>query len=137
MAKWTITYTPSGGGSAVTLAGAASDHFDQPEGETGITFANLDQVQTAPVLRATRPKRWMRKNRLVTAEFTVNRAHADLPAAIVHAAAEIARYTVLGTVTFSDGTTTITLYNADVAVKGGAQGATSRWSYTITGTLSS
>lgn len=136
MALWTITWTPSTG-SAITLAGAASDCFDQPEAPAGVLFSMQDQVQTSPVIRASQPRRFARSNRLVTASFTVNRSFSDFDASLTAALAHVAAFTTLGTVVITDGTASRTIYNADVIAEGGALGAINRWSYRITGTLAS
>lgn len=120
----------------MTLAGADAGCFDQPEAPDGVQFDVQDIVQNSAVIRATRPRRFHRKNRLVTATFVINRQYADFPSAVAAAVAEVSKYDQLGTVTFSDGTTTLTLYQATVTARGGTQGAQCRWAYTVQGTLS-
>lgn len=129
----TIVFTPDGGGSAVNIAGAESDGADGPSGMEG--GAQI-RVQQDDIIGATVPARFARGNQVVTISLQVRKSHASYEDAHAYWLAHLVAFSVLGTVVLTQGAAVLTLTAADVVPRGKTTGATSEWSYQITGVVS-
>lgn len=126
-----ITFTPTTG-SAVTLAGADSNQFDQP---IGLTMEARDVTQVTTIVRGTKPDVQNRMNREYSVSFSTERQYSDWAAAVAACNTHLTKFDLLGTVTLVQGATTVTINNARVSARlMSITGAVTMWAYSITGT---
>ena len=128
-----VTYTPTGGGTSITLAGSASDCSDDVQGFAA-AYRDADSVED--IVGAAYPQTFRRGNRAVSASFRTTWLYSTVDAAQAAALALMSKFTITGVVTFKDsaGTTNMTLTGA--LVNGSVesqQGCTVVYSYSITG----
>jgi len=128
-----VTYTPTGGGTAITLAGAASDLSDDPQG-LALAYRDADSVED--IVGASYPATFRRGNRAVSASFRTTWLYSTIDAAQTAALGLMDEFTLTGVVTFKDngGTTRLTLTGA--LVVGSVEsnpGCTVVYAYSITG----
>ena len=128
-----VTYTPTGGGTAITLAGSASDCSDDVQGFAA-AYRDADSVED--IVGAAYPQTFRRGNRAVSASFRTTWLYSTVDAAQAAALGLLDEFTTTGVVTFrnSAGTTNLTLTGA--LVNGSIesqQGCTVVYAYSITG----
>jgi len=128
-----VTYTPTGGGTAVTLAGAASDCSDDPQ---GLALACRDADSVEDIVGAAYPATFRRGNRAVSVSFRTTWLYSTIDAAQTAALGLMDEFATTGVVTFKDngGTTRLTLTGA--LVVGSVEsnpGCTVVYAYSITG----
>ena len=128
-----VAYTPTGGGTSITLAGSASDCSDDVQGFSA-AYRDADSVED--IVGAAYPATFRRGNRAVSASFRTTWLYSTVDAAQAAALALMSKFTITGVVTFKDsaGTTNMTLTGA--LVNGSVesqQGCTVVYSYSITG----
>ena len=128
-----VAYTPTGGGTSITLAGSASDCSDDVQGFSA-AYRDADSVED--IVGAAYPQTFRRGNRAVSASFRTTWLYSTVDAAQAAALALMSKFTITGVVTFKDsaGTTNMTLTGA--LVNGSVesqQGCTVVYSYSITG----
>ena len=125
----TINYTPEGG-SVVSLAGTESDLADGP---LGLTMSADAIMEETPIIRAAYPYRVARGNRTYRAGFSVRKKHTDYEAAHAYVLAHVQEFNNVGSAVFTQGSAVLTLTKAQVRAQGVSAGATSEWTYEITG----
>jgi hypothetical protein len=128
-----VTYTPTGGGTAIDLAGVASDCSDDPQG-FALAYRDADSVED--IVGAAYPSTFRRGNRAVSASFRTTWLYSTIDAAQTAALGLMDEFTLTGVVTFKDngGTTRLTLTGSLVAASvETVQGCTVVYAYSITG----
>ncbi len=128
-----VTYTPTGGGTSIDLAGVASDLSDDPQG-LALAYRDADSVED--IVGASYPATFRRGNRAVSASFRTTWLYASIDAAQTAALGLMDEFTLTGVVTFKDngGTTRLTLTGALVAASvETVQGCSVVYAYSITG----
>ena len=128
-----VTYTPTGGGTAVTLAGAASDCSDDVQG-LALAYRDADSVED--IVGAAYPATFRRGNRAVSVSFRTTWLYASIEAAQTAALDLPTKFLTTGVVVFKDngGTTRLTLTGA--LVVGSVEsmtGCSNAYAYSITG----
>lgn len=128
-----VTFTPTGGGTAINLAGAASDCSDDVQGFAA-AYRDADSVED--IVGATYPQTFRRGNRAVSASFRTTWLYSTVDAAQTAALGLLDEFATTGVVTFKDSTATtrLTLTGALVTMSiESMQGCTVVYSYSITG----
>jgi hypothetical protein len=128
-----VTYTPTGGGTAIDLAGVASDCSDDVQG-FACAYRDADSVED--IVGASYPATFRRGNRAVSASFRTTWLYSTIDAAQTAALGLMDEFTLTGVVVFKDngGTTRLTLTGSLVAASvETVQGCTVVYSYSITG----
>lgn len=128
-----VTYTPTGGGTSITLAGSASDCSDDVQGFAA-AYRDADSVED--IVGADYPQTFRRGNRAVSASFRTTWLYATVDAAQTAALGLLDEFTTTGVVTFKDSgaVTRLTLTGALVSMSiESMQGCTVVYSYSITG----
>jgi hypothetical protein len=128
-----VTYTPTGGGTAIDLAGVASDCSDDPQG-FACAYRDADSVED--IVGASYPATFRRGNRVVSASFRTTWLYSTIDAAQTAALGLMDEFATTGVVVFKDngGTTRLTLTGA--LVVGSVEsnpGCTVVYAYSITG----
>lgn len=127
----TINYTPDGG-SSVSLAGAEDTLEDGPKDLQGGTTA---AVQSDDGIRTAKPFRQARGNRTFECSFTAKKKHASYEAAQLYWMAHIRAFNNIGACVFTKGSSVLTVSAASIDAQGQCMGATSVWTYRVTGTV--
>ncbi len=128
-----VTYTPTGGGTSITLAGSASDCSDDVQGYSS-AYRDADSVED--IVGADYPQTNRRGNRAVSVSFRTTWLYASIDAAQIAALGLNSKFKTTGVVTFKDnsGVTRLTLTGA--LVNGSVEsmpGCTVVYAYSITG----
>lgn len=128
-----VTYTPTGGGTAITLAGAASDCSDDVQG-FALAYRDADSVED--IVGAAYPATFRRGNRAVSVSFRTTWLYSTIEAAQTAALDLPTKFLTTGVVVFKDngGTTRLTLTGA--LVTGSVEsmtGCSNAYAYSITG----
>lgn len=116
---------------SVSLAGAASDCFDQPR---NFRMDHVDEIQMAPILRAAKPNLHHRGNRHYQISWETSRSHADATAAENFLISHAQEFTEVGALVLA-GTTSLTLNPAVVKCTGAYTGSVTYHAYQAQGTL--
>ncbi len=128
-----VTYTPTGGGTAITLAGSASDCSDDVQGFAA-AYRDADSVED--IVGSAYPQTFRRGNRAVSASFRTTWLYITVDAAQTAALGLLDEFTTTGVVTFKDSAsvTRLTLTGALVSMSiESMTGCTVVYSYSITG----
>jgi len=128
-----VTYTPTGGGTAITLAGAASDCSDDVQG-LALAYRDADSVED--IVGAAYPTTFRRGNRAVSVSFRTTWLYSTIEAAQTAALDLPTKFLTTGVVLFKDngGTTRLTLTGALVAGSVESMtGCSNAYAYSITG----
>jgi hypothetical protein len=128
-----VTYTPTGGGTAITLAGAASDCSDDPQG-LALAYRDADSVED--IVGAAYPATFRRGNRAVSVSFRTTWLYSTIEAAQTAALDLPTKFLTTGVVVFKDNSATTRLTLTGALVSGSVetvQGCTLVYSYSITG----
>lgn len=128
-----ITFTPTGGGTAIDIAGVASDLSDDPQG-LALAYRDADSVED--IVGASYPATFRRGNRAVSVSFRTTWLYSTIDAAQTAALDLPTKFLTTGVVVFKDngGATRLTLTGS--LVSGSVetvQGCTVVYSYSITG----
>ena len=128
-----VTYAPTGGGTAIDLAGVASDCSDDVQ---GFACACRDADSVEDIVGATYPATFRRGNRAVSVSFRTTWLYSTIEAAQTAALDLPTKFLTTGVVVFKDNSATTRLTLTGALVSGSVetvQGCTVVYSYSITG----